>query len=184
MGIFIFCTVVAPIGGCKSMDAWMGSLEVTKDGEVKGALKGAGEGGTFNENTGLNLGVTTGDNSLVALAIALVAIMLPFMYPIQRALRKRQEAKLVKELETGEKLRRVANGAGKGAAVLALLVLSSCVAAQPKKAIFSDSADGIIDFDRRVYTACRHAIHDERMAAMREYEAANVQPRQMEPVGD
>jgi hypothetical protein len=87
--ILLFGTSVA-LCGCQSLGAWMGSLKVSESGAVKGELESAGPGGDFHRNTGLN--VTAGDNSLVALVLVIAAIvMMPLVYPIQRALRLRRD---------------------------------------------------------------------------------------------
>lgn len=87
--------VAVSLCGCQSLGAWMGSLSVSEDGAVKGELESAGQGGDFHKNTGLNL--TAGDNSLVAITLAAVAVIaVPFVYPIQRMLRLRREQAAVK----------------------------------------------------------------------------------------
>lgn len=83
--------------GCTSLDAWKGVFGFNqRTGQATGELKGAGPGGEFNENKGLNLSV--GDNTLPALAIAgLLGVGIVFAYPIQRHLRLRREERVLRE---------------------------------------------------------------------------------------
>lgn len=88
------CVLLAlgAIGGCKTLDAWMGTFSLDKDGNASASLEGAGEGGTFNKNQGLNLSL--GDNGVPALLIAgLAGLVVAGAYPLQRWLRLRGESK-------------------------------------------------------------------------------------------
>ena len=49
-----------------------------------------------------------------------------------------------------------------------VLALWGCAAAAPKPVAFEDATAGVVDFDQRVYQACRQAVHHERIAALRE----------------
>lgn len=70
------------------------------------------------------------------------------------------------------------------AGCLCLLALWGCAAATPKPVqsrssgpvVFENATAGVVDFDRRVYRVCRQAIHDERMAAIREQKSKAQTP--------
>lgn len=88
--LFVIGLIAGLMIGCQHLGAWMGELQVSKDGEVRGTMESAGEGGDFHRNTGLNL--SAGENGLAALIIAgSLVVVLPFVYPVQRALRLRKE---------------------------------------------------------------------------------------------
>lgn len=87
--------------GCSALDAWKGGIGYNhKTGEARGELKGAGKGGEYNENKGLNLGLDLGDNTVPALIIAGgLGVLALSSYPIQRALRLRKEKQWLERLE-------------------------------------------------------------------------------------
>jgi hypothetical protein len=62
-----------------------------------------------------------------------------------------------------------------------LLALCGCAATAPAQGrgsgpVFSNATAGVVDFDRRVYRVCRQAVHDERMAAIREQKSKAQTP--------
>lgn len=70
-------------------------------GRVRAELKGASQGGQFNENTGLNM--TMGDNTVSGLIIAgVLGAGVIFAYPLQRGLRKRRERGVEREWKENE----------------------------------------------------------------------------------
>ncbi len=93
--LFLTGCILPLLVGCATLDAWRGDFKYDpKTGQLRGDMKGAGEGGQYNENTGLNM--TWGDNSLPALIIVgLLATGVIFTYPIQRALRLRKEREIL-----------------------------------------------------------------------------------------
>jgi len=79
--------------GCGPIKAGMAEFVYGDDGSVEARVKGAGEGGTYNENKGLNLALG-GENTLPALAIAAgVGLCILVAYPLQRSLRLHSEKK-------------------------------------------------------------------------------------------
>jgi len=87
------------VGGCATLDAMRTELGFNhKTGQLDADVKGAGEGGQYHENTGLNL--TSGDNTWPALAlVGFLGLSIIFAYPLQRALRLRKEGKYREWLE-------------------------------------------------------------------------------------
>lgn len=85
--------------GCKTLDSFRAAFTIDPDsGEVTGDLKGAGEGGQYHENVGLNMSL--GDNTLPALGVvALLAAGIVFAYPVQRAMRRKRERDLMLDWE-------------------------------------------------------------------------------------
>jgi hypothetical protein len=85
------------VASCAKLDAWKGQAGYNhKTGQIDTKLKGAGPGGEFNENTGLN--ISAGDNTFAALAIAAgVGILIFSAYPIQRSLRKWREERVLRD---------------------------------------------------------------------------------------
>lgn len=79
--------------GCAPLDAWKAGWTYNhKTGEAGGDIKGAGSGGQYQENKGLNLSL--GDNSIAGLIIAgTLLVTIVAAYPLQRALRLRKEQK-------------------------------------------------------------------------------------------
>jgi len=88
-----FAVVLLCLGGCATFDAWKANLGYNhKTGQLEGDLKGAGEGGQYNENTGLNL--SSGNNTWPALAlVGFLGVAIVSAYPVQRAMRLRKEEK-------------------------------------------------------------------------------------------
>lgn len=87
------------LSGCKTLDSFRAAFTIDPDtGNVTGDLKGAGEGGQYHENVGLNMSM--GDNTLPAIAVvAVLAAGIVFAYPVQRAMRRKRERGLVREWE-------------------------------------------------------------------------------------
>jgi hypothetical protein len=59
--------------GCAALEAWKSDVSYNKEtGEAKVATKGAGKGGTFTENKGLNLSL--GDNTATIVIVGLLVL--------------------------------------------------------------------------------------------------------------
>lgn len=93
--LILFLTLIP---GCELLQAYKARMDVDPaTGKTSAELKGAGPGGEFNENKGLNL--RTGDNTIPALLVAVGGTALIYSaYPIQRALRRRRERKCLEEM--------------------------------------------------------------------------------------
>lgn len=96
---FLVLLMLVSFSGCKTLDSFRAAFTVDpKTGEVTGDLKGAGEGGQYHENVGLNMSL--GDNTIPAIAVvAMLAAGIVFAYPVQRAMRRKRERGLVREWE-------------------------------------------------------------------------------------
>lgn len=103
-GFLILALSLFSVCGCSALDAWKGGLGYNhKTGQIDGKMQGAGKGGEYNENTGLNLGLELGDNTIPALLVAgTIGVVLVAAYPVGRKLRlwseKRENHRVARRL--------------------------------------------------------------------------------------